>query len=101
MTVTKTPYGLFDLIERPIITEKASGGTEKNQVFLIVRKDATKPEIKKAVEHVFNVKVKAVNTLIIKGKTKRFKGRVGRQSDFKKAMVTLVEGSQIDLTAGV
>lgn len=101
MKEIRTPYGLFDLIERPLITEKASGASEKGQVFLIVRKSATKPEIKKSVEHIFNVKVKAVNTLIIKGKTKRFKGRVGQQSDFKKAMVTLAEGHRIDLTSGV
>jgi len=94
------PYGLFDLIHKPLITEKGSGAAEKNQVFFHVCKEATKTQIKAAVEHVFNVKVQAVNTLVTKGKVKRFRGRLGQQSDFKKAMVTLVEGHKIDLTSG-
>jgi large subunit ribosomal protein L23 len=100
-TQKQLPYGLFDLIQKPLITEKGSGAAERNQVFFLVRKCATKPQIKAAIEHVFNVKVKAINTLITKGKEKRFRGRLGQQSDFKKAMVTLAEGHQIDLTSGM
>ncbi|MEI8294932.1 MAG: 50S ribosomal protein L23 [Alphaproteobacteria bacterium] len=95
------PYALFDLIQKPLVTEKGSGAAAHNQVFFLVRPEATKPAIKQAVEHVFNVKVKAVNTLVTKGKKKRFRGRFGQQSDFKKAMVTLVEGHHIDLSSGV
>ena len=92
---------MYDTIIRPVITEKATNATEHNQVTFRVPLDATKPQIKEAVEALFNVKVKAVNTLVVKGKLKRFKGRPGRRSDWKKAMVTLVEGHRIDVTTGV
>ena len=92
---------LYDLIRKPIITEKATLASEGGAVVFEVAMDATKPEIKKAVEALFNVKVKAVNTTITKGKVKRFKGRPGRRRDVKKAYVTLVEGSTIDVTTGL
>jgi large subunit ribosomal protein L23 len=91
----------YDVIVSPIITEKATIASENNQVVFRVARDATKPEIKAAVEALFGVKVKAVNTLIRKGKVKRFKGTIGRQTDVKKAIVTLVEGSSIDVTTGL
>ncbi|MBI1207309.1 MAG: 50S ribosomal protein L23 [Azospirillum sp.] len=92
---------MYDLILAPVITEKSNFSSEHNQVTFRVPLDATKPEIKAAVEGLFKVKVTAVNTLIAKGKTKRFKGRPGRRPDTKKAMVTLAEGHQIDVTTGV
>jgi large subunit ribosomal protein L23 len=91
----------YDVIVSPVITEKATIASENNQVVFRVAKDATKPEIKAAVEALFGVKVKAVNTLIRKGKVKRFKGTIGRQIDVKKAIVTLAEGSSIDVTTGL
>lgn len=91
----------FDTILTPHVTEKATLGSEHGQITFRVRKDATKPEIKEAVENLFDVKVKAVNTLIQKGKTKRFKGIIGRRSDFKKAIITLEEGQMIDTGVGV
>jgi large subunit ribosomal protein L23 len=98
MSVTPAQY---DLIRKPIITEKATLASEGGAVVFEVAMDATKPEIKKAVEALFNVKVKAVNTTITKGKVKKFKGRPGRRRDVKKAYVTLVEGSTIDVTTGL
>jgi large subunit ribosomal protein L23 len=92
---------MYDLIVAPVITEKSTMGSEHNQVTFKVPLDATKPEIKAAVEGLFKVKVKAVNTLIQKGKTKRFRGIMGRRSDFKKAIVTLEQGHTIDVTTGV
>ena len=91
----------YAVIRRPVITEKATLGSEHNQVTFRVAMDATKPEIKTAVESLFKVKVKAVNTLCVKGKEKRFRGRVGRRANYKKAIVTLAEGSSIDVTTGV
>lgn len=91
----------YDIIQSPVITEKATMGSEYDQVTFKVAKSATKPEIKAAVEALFDVKVKAVNTLINKGKKKRFKGIVGRRADVKKAIVTLQEGQSIDVTSGV
>ncbi len=91
----------YDIIVSPVITEKATMASEANQVIFKVAPDATKPKIKEAVEKLFDVKVKAVNTLIRKGKTKRFRGIAGRQSDFKKAIVTLEDGHQIDVTTGL
>jgi len=91
----------LELIRRPVITEKSTLGGEYNQVTFRVPLDATKPEIKAAVEGVFRVKVKAVNTLIQKGKVKRFRGRMGQRSDVKKAMVTLEQGHSIDVTTGI
>ncbi len=91
----------YDVIVSPVITEKSTMASEHNQVVFKVAKNATKPEIKKAVESLFGVKVKAVNTLVRKGKEKRFRGVVGRQNDIKKAIVTLVEGQSIDVTTGL
>ena len=98
MTATPEQY---EVIRRPIITEKATMASEANAVVFEVARDATKPEIKAAVEAVFGVRVKAVNTLITKGKTKRFRGRPGVRSDRKKAYVTLEEGKTIDVTTGL
>jgi large subunit ribosomal protein L23 len=91
----------YDLIVAPIITEKGTLLSEKNQVLFKVRKEATKPQIKAAVERLFDVKVEAVNTLVRKGKKKMFKGTRGVQSDVKKAIVTLAEGHTIDITTGL
>ncbi len=93
--------GLLDVIRYPIVTEKSTNISAHNQVIFAVLKTATKPEIKAAIEATFGVSVKAVNTLIRKGKTKRFKGRVGTQEDIKKAVITLNEGQQLDLGAGI
>ena len=90
---------LYDVIRAPLVTEKSTMVSESNQVMFKVAMTATKPDIKEAVERLFNVKVLAVNTLIRKGKAKRFRGVNGRQSDFKKAIVTLEEGQTIDITA--
>ena len=91
----------YDVILAPVITEKATIASEHNQVIFKVRKDATKPQIKDAVEKLFDVKVKKVNTLIRKGDTRRFRGIKGRLSDIKKAIVTLEEGQRIDVTTGL
>lgn len=91
----------YAIVRRPVITEKATMGSEHNQVTFRVSLDATKPEIKKAIEALFKVKVTAVNTLRVKGKQKRFKGQLGKRSDYKKAIVTLAEGNSIDVTTGV
>jgi large subunit ribosomal protein L23 len=91
----------YDVIVAPIITEKATIAAENNQVIFKVARTATKPQIKAAVEGLFDVKVEGVNTLIRKGKTKIFKGRRGQQSDMKKAVVTLAEGHKIDVTTGL
>ncbi|WP_374306605.1 50S ribosomal protein L23 [Methylocella sp.] len=91
----------YDVIVAPVITEKATLASEANQVIFKVRRNATKPEIKAAVERLFEVKVTSVNTLIRKGKKKIFKGTRGVQSDVKKAVVTLAEGDKIDVTTGL
>jgi large subunit ribosomal protein L23 len=91
----------YDTIVAPVITEKSTMASEQNQVVFRVAGTATKPEIKAAVEALFNVKVAGVNTLNRKGKAKRFRGIVGRQKPFKKAIVTLVEGHSIDVTTGL
>jgi large subunit ribosomal protein L23 len=91
----------YDLIVSPIITEKATAASEHNKVIFRVRKDATKPEIKAAIERLFDVKVESVNTLVRKGKKKVFKGFKGVQSDVKRAVVTLAEGHSIDVTTGL
>ena len=91
----------YDVIVSPVITEKATNLSEHNQVVFRVRKDATKPQIKEAVERLFDVKVKSVNTLVTKGKVKVFRGMRGQRSDVKKAIVTLVEGQAIDVTTGL
>ena len=95
--VTISKAAAYDTILRPSITEKATMANENGQVTFAVPVTATKPEIKAAVEMLFDVEVKAVNTILLKGKTKMWKGRPGRRSDMKKAMVTLVEGHTIDL----
>lgn len=91
----------YDVVRRPIITEKATMASEANAVVFEVAMDSTKTEIKKAVESLFSVKVKAVNTTITKGKVKRFRGRPGRRNDVKKAYVTLEDGNAIDVTTGL
>ena len=91
----------YNVILAPHVTEKATLGSEHGQVTFKVAKDASKPEIKDAVEALFDVKVKAVNTLIQKGKTKRFKGVMGKRADFKKAIITLEDGQTIDTGVGV
>ncbi len=91
----------YDVIRKPVITEKATMASEANAIVFEVATDATKPRIKEAVEALFGVKVKAVNTTLTKGKTKRFRGRPGRRADFKKAYVTLEEGNSIDVTTGL
>ena len=91
----------YDVIQKPVITEKATMASEHGAVVFRVARDATKPQIKEAVEAVFGVKVKAVNTTITKGKAKRFRGRPGERSDVKKAYVTLEEGNTIDVTTGL
>ena len=90
----------YDVIVAPHITEKATLLSEHNAVVLKVTGSSTKPQIKAAVEALLDVKVTNVNTLVQKGKTKRFRGRPGRRSDYKKAVVTLAEGQSIDLVAG-
>jgi large subunit ribosomal protein L23 len=92
---------MYALVLSPVITEKATMGSEHNRVTFRVPLEATKPEIKAAIEGLFKVKVQAVNTLVVGGKQKRFKGRLGQRSDFKKAMVRLAPGYTIDVTTGV
>ena len=92
---------MYELVRSPVITEKATLVSEYNQVVFRVPVDATKPEIRAAVEGLFNVKVTAVNTILQKGKTKRWQGRMGRRNDVKKAVVRLADGDSIDITTGV
>ena len=98
---TLTQEQAYETILRPIVTEKSTMLSERNQIGFVVPVKATKPEIKAAVEMLYKVEVKAVNTSILKGKTKRFKGVMGRRIDQKKAIVTLAEGQAIDLMQGV
>ena len=91
----------YDVIVAPVITEKATLASEHNKVMFKVAAKATKPQIKEAVEKLFDVKVKSVNTLVRKGKTKVFRGSYGSQSDTKRAIVTLEEGHRIDVTTGL
>jgi large subunit ribosomal protein L23 len=91
----------YDIIIAPIITEKSTLASERSQVMFKVARTATKPQIKQAVEKLFDVKVKSVNTLVRRGKVKAFKGTVGTQSPTKRAIVTLVEGHTIDVTTGL
>ena len=91
----------YDVILSPVITEKSSAVSEANQVVFKVRRNATKPEIKAAIEKLFGVKVLAVNPMIRKGKTKRFKGIKGKQQDVKRAIVKLAEGDKIDVTTRI
>ncbi len=99
MSVTDPRH--YDVILAPVITEKATGASEHNQVMFRVARNATKPQIKEAVEKLFDVKVKAVNTLVRKGKIKMSRGTRGVQSDVKNAIVTLEEGHRIDVTTGL
>jgi large subunit ribosomal protein L23 len=92
---------LYEIIRRPLVTEKSTLGSQFGQVTFVVDLSASKPEIKVAVEQLFDRKVKAVNTLRQKGKVKRFRGRPGRRSDFKKAVVTFEDGQDVDVTQGV
>ena len=96
---TMSREAMYDIVRAPVITEKATALSERNQVVFRVAIDATKPQIKVAVEALFGVKVLGVNTLVQKGKTKRFRGRPGVRSDVKKAFVQLAEGQSIDLSA--
>ncbi|MGX9392459.1 50S ribosomal protein L23 [Nitrobacteraceae bacterium UC4446_H13] len=91
----------YDVIVAPVITEKATTASEHNKVVFKVASKASKPQIKEAVEKLFDVKVKSVNTLVRKGKTKVFRGQLGSQSDTKRAVVTLEEGHRIDVTTGL
>ena len=91
----------YDVIVSPVITEKSTLASEANQVVFNVAPNATKPAIKKAIESLFGVKVTSVNTLVRKGKAKRFRGIAGRQKDVKKAVVTLADGDSIDVTTGL
>ena len=99
--VSLTKQQMYDVILAPVITEKATRTSEHNQVVFRVALDATKPQIKQAVEGLFKVKVKAVNTVNVQGKKKLFKGRPGVRGDWKKAIVSLVEGQKIDVTTGL
>lgn len=92
---------MYDIILSPVITEKATMASEHNQVTFRVADDATKPEIKQAVEKLFDVKVTAVNTLRQVGKVKRFRGKLGKRGDYKKAIVSLAAGHSIDVTTGL
>jgi large subunit ribosomal protein L23 len=92
---------MYEVIRSPLITEKTTNGSEHGQVTFRVAMDATKPEIKQAVEGLFKVKVKAINTVTVKGKSKVFRGRPGVRSDWKKAIVSLVDGHKIDVTTGL
>ena len=92
---------MYEVIRRPVVTEKSTMASEANQVVFDVAIDANKTEIKAAVEQLFSVKVKAVNTLVRKGKVKRFRGKIGTRNDVKKAIVTLVDGQSIDISTGL
>ncbi len=109
MSTSRKPRGrvklsqerMYDIVRYPIITEKSTLVSEHNQVVFRVPLNATKPEIRAAVEGLFGVKVDGVNTLRQVGKSKRWRGRLGRTSDYKKALVRLAEGESIDISSGV
>jgi large subunit ribosomal protein L23 len=101
VVTTLTRQQMFDIVRSPVITEKATNVSEHNQVVFRVPLTATKREVKAAVEGLFKVKVTAVNTIRVQGKLKRFRGRPGRRSDYKKAVVTLGEGQRVDVTTGI
>jgi large subunit ribosomal protein L23 len=96
-----TRQQMYDIVRGPVITEKATNVSEHNQVVFRVPLTANKREVKAAVEGLFNVNVTAVNTIRMIGKRKRFRGRLGQRSDYKKAVVTLREGQRIDVTTGI
>ena len=100
VATTLTRQQMFDIVRSPVITEKATNVSEHNQVIFRVPLTATKRQVRAAIEGLFNVKVTAINTIRVRGKLKRFRGRVGRRSDYKKALVTL-EGQRIDVTTGI
>ena len=100
-TVKVEPERAYEIVRRPLLTEKATMISEHNQVSFLVALDASKPEIKAAIETRFKVKGKAVNTLRQKGKSKRLRGRPGQRPEIKKAIVTLAEGHSIDVTTGL
>ncbi|AHC73383.1 Ribosomal protein L23 [Candidatus Endolissoclinum faulkneri L5] len=91
----------YELLRRPIVTEKSTAGSNFGQVTFEVPVKSAKPEIKQAVEDLFNVKVSSINTLLIKGKIKRYRGRLGRRSNYKKAIIILAKGQKIDLMVGI
>ncbi len=106
MSAAKKPAAMsrarmYEVIRAPLVTEKSTHQSEHSQISFKVSLDATKPEIKQAVEGLFKVKVKAVNTLRVEGKNKMFRGMRGRRSDWKKAIISLVDGEKIDLTTGL
>jgi large subunit ribosomal protein L23 len=101
VATTLTRQQMFDVVRSPIITEKATNVSEHNQVIFRVPLTATKRQVRAAIEGLFNVRVTAVNTIRVRGKLKRFRGRIGRRSDYKKALVTLGEGQRIDVTTGI
>ena len=96
---TMPKEAMYDIVRTPVITEKATAASDRNEVVFRVAIDATKPQIKVAVEALFGVKVLGVNTLVQKGKTKRFRGRPGQRADVKKAYVKLAAGQSIDFSA--
>lgn len=99
-TATGIKISHYDVVRKPVVTEKSTQLSEHNKIVFDVAKTADKAEIKAAIEAIFGVKVKAVNTLLRKGKTKGFRGTNGRQSDVKKAIVTLAEGQSLDIASG-
>lgn len=100
-TVTSKSLAVYDVIRAPVITEKSTVASENNQYTFKVANNSTKQDIKIAVETLYKVKVEKVNTLILKGKVKKFKGRIGKRSDVKKAIVKLADGQKIDLSSGL
>src|ERR1700740_1071764 len=101
VATTLSRQQMFDIVRAPVITEKATNVSEYNKVIFRVPLTATKREVRAAVEGLFNVKVTAVNTIRVRGKVKRFRGGVGRRTDYKKAIVTLGESQRIDVTTGI
>tara|TARA_B100001123_G_C15287898_1_gene1016302 strand:+ start:1904 stop:2233 length:330 start_codon:yes stop_codon:yes gene_type:complete len=99
--VKMTRERMYEIIRQPVVTEKSTLGSQYGQVTFLVDLLATKPEIKVAVEQLFDRKVSAVNTLRQKGKVKRFRGRLGRRSDYKKAVVTFEDGNDVDVSQGI
>lgn len=99
--VKMTSERMYEIIRHPVVTEKSTLGSQFGQITFVVELLATKPEIKVAVEKLFDRKVKSVNTLRQKGKVKRFRGRLGKRSDFKKAVVTFEDGNDVDVSQGV
>jgi large subunit ribosomal protein L23 len=98
---SKVTFALYDVLRYPLVSEKTTRASENNQVVFAVNSSSTKTDIKKAVEEIYKVKVKSVNTLNLKGKKKVFRGRIGIQSDLKKAYVVLESGQNIDMATGI